>query len=61
MITGEEDYGNSPEMAQRIASLVAGARCEILPGLRHMALAENPQALNSLIVPFLRENSRKPG
>ena len=61
VITGEEDVGNSPEMAQRIAGSIPGARCEILQGLRHMALVENPQAVNSLIVPFLRENSQQPG
>ena len=61
IITGEEDFGNSPEMARRMTSVIAGARCEILPGLRHMALAEDPAAVNSLIVPFLRENTPQPG
>ena len=60
VLTGEQDFGNSPQMAQRIADTIPGARCEILPGLRHMALAEDPAKVNSLIVPFLRENAREP-
>ena len=53
VITGEQDYGNSPEMSRRIAGLIPGARVEILAGLRHMALAEDPAQLNALLVPFL--------
>ncbi|MFT5484883.1 MAG: pimeloyl-ACP methyl ester carboxylesterase [Halieaceae bacterium] len=52
VITAEHDYGNSPEMSQRIASRISGSRLEILPGLRHMALAEDPCQLNALLVSF---------
>jgi pimeloyl-ACP methyl ester carboxylesterase len=52
VITAEQDYGNSPEMSQRIASRIAGAQLEILPRLRHMALAEDPGRLNALLLPF---------
>ncbi len=57
VVTGEEDYGNSPEMSRRMAELIPGARCEILAGLRHMALAEDPDALHRVLVPFLQENA----
>ena len=53
VVTGSEDYGNSPEMAESMAALIPNARAVILPGLRHMALAEDPEAVNSLLVPFL--------
>jgi 3-oxoadipate enol-lactonase len=52
-ITGGEDHGNSPDMARRLAALIPGARAEIIPGLRHMGLVEDPEAFNALLIPFL--------
>ncbi len=46
-MTGAEDFGNSPDMTQRMAAAIPGARAVILPGLRHMALAEDPTAFNA--------------
>ena len=53
IMTGGEDHGNSPDMARRMAALIPGALCEIVPGLRHMGLAEDPAAFNSSLVRFL--------
>jgi len=53
VMTGEKDYGNSPAMSRRIAALINGARLEILPGLRHMALAEEPARVNEILLGFL--------
>lgn len=53
VITGDEDYGNGPEMTRAIAAEIAGAEALILPGLRHMALAEDPPAVNRPLVAFL--------
>jgi pimeloyl-ACP methyl ester carboxylesterase len=55
VMTGDRDAGNSPDMARRMASAIPGARVAILPGLRHMALAENPAAFNAPLVSFLTE------
>ena len=55
VITGEEDHGNSPQMARAMSALIPGAHCEILPGLRHMALVEDPAAVNSLLLSFLSD------
>ena len=55
VMTGAEDFGNSPDMAQRMASAIPGARIVILPGLRHMALAEDPTTLNAPLVSFLTQ------
>ena len=55
IITGEEDYGNGPEMARAIAAEILGAKTVILSGLRHMALAEKPEAVNKPIRVFLDE------
>ena len=53
VITGDEDFGNGPEMARAIAAEIDGAEAVILPGLRHMALAENPAAINRPLRRFL--------
>lgn len=54
IVTGEEDHGNSPEMTRQMAALMPNARAEILPGLRHMALVEDPATINGLLVEFLQ-------
>ncbi len=53
VITGDEDYGNGPEMTHAIAAEIDGSEALILPGLRHMALAEDPAALNTPLRRFL--------
>jgi len=53
VMTGKEDFGNSPEMTEAIARNIAGARAVVLPGLRHMALAEAPEVFNQALVSFL--------
>lgn len=53
VITADEDFGNGPEMTRAIAAEVDGAEALILPGLRHMALAENPDAINRPLRRFL--------
>jgi pimeloyl-ACP methyl ester carboxylesterase len=53
VITGDEDFGNGPEMSAAIAAEIFGAECLILKGLRHMALAEAPEAVNAPVRAFL--------
>ena len=53
VITGDEDYGNGPEMSAAIAAEIPGARLLVLKGLRHMALAEDPAAVNRPVLDFL--------
>ena len=55
VLTGDEDTGNGPEMSIAIAEEIPRARLVILKGLRHMALAEAPQAVNRPVVDFLSE------
>ncbi|HMS96504.1 MAG TPA: alpha/beta fold hydrolase [Tabrizicola sp.] len=55
VITGDEDYGNGPEMSAAIAAEIPSARLLILKGLRHMALAEDPAAVNRPVLDFLTE------
>jgi pimeloyl-ACP methyl ester carboxylesterase len=51
----EDDHGNSPDMARRMAARIPDARAVIVPGLKHMGLAENPAAISSVLVPFLED------
>lgn len=53
VLTGDEDFGNGPEMTKAIAAEIEGAEALILPGLRHMALAEDPSAVNVPVKAFL--------
>ena len=55
VMTGEDDPGNTPAMSRAMAGLIPGARLVILPGLRHMALAESPAAVNGPLGAFLRD------
>ena len=55
VMTGEDDPGNTPAMARAMARLIPGALLVILPGLRHMALAEVPEAVNVPLSAFLRD------
>lgn len=52
-MTADEDFGNGPEMTEAIAKEIDGGKALILEGLRHMALAENPPAVNMPVREFL--------
>ena len=58
-MTGDEDYGNGPEMAACIAAEIEGARLHILHGLRHMALMEDPDAVNGPLCAFFCDVYKK--
>ncbi|HEY0499188.1 MAG TPA: alpha/beta fold hydrolase [Kutzneria sp.] len=42
VLAGQHDYATPPAMARVLADGIAGAELEILPGLRHMSLIEQP-------------------
>lgn len=56
VLTADHDAGNTPAMARAIAAEIAGAEVVILPRLRHMALAEDPGAVNAPLTAFLRRH-----
>jgi pimeloyl-ACP methyl ester carboxylesterase len=60
VMTGEEDYGNSPDMSRAIAAEFPGSELVILPGLRHMALAEAPEPFNAKLLGFLGRAGGRP-
>lgn len=43
VLVGEHDYATPPAMAERLAAGIPGATLRVLPGLRHMALIEQPE------------------
>jgi pimeloyl-ACP methyl ester carboxylesterase len=53
VMTGEDDHGNSPAMSRAIAAEIPGSELVILPGLRHMALAEAPELFNAKLLAFM--------
>lgn len=53
VLTGDEDFGNNPDMARAIAAEISGAEVHVLKGMRHMALAEDPGSVNALVRGFL--------
>ena len=55
VMTGEDDPGNTPAMVRAMAGLIPGARLVIPSGLGHMALAEEPAAVNAPLSAFLRD------
>ncbi len=58
VMTGDEDFGNPPQMSQAIAGEISGAQTVILSGLRHMAMAEDPVRVNKVLLSFLDQVRR---
>ena len=56
ILTGDEDFGNSPKMSSEISKQIKGSELKILPGLRHMALIEDASTVNNLLLEFLLRN-----
>ena len=42
MLTGENDWKNMPEMAQKTVDKIEGAQHQAMPGLGHFLATENP-------------------
>jgi 3-oxoadipate enol-lactonase len=53
VIAGEEDPASPPEHGELIASLVPGARLEVVEGAAHLANLERPEAFTALLLEFL--------
>ena len=53
VIAAGDDTVATPAHTRQIANLVAGARYELLPGLRHYSNVESPDTFNALLLSFL--------
>lgn len=59
-MTGEDDPNSTPAMSRAMAAAVPDARCEIVPGERHMMALTAPEEVNARLIAFLRENAARP-
>ena len=55
IITADQDYGNGPEMSEKIANEISQSQMHIMRNLKHMGLVEDPNQFGSIIKPFLRQ------
>jgi pimeloyl-ACP methyl ester carboxylesterase len=53
LLTGEYDYGASPARGREVATLIPGARFDVMPGLGHFPPSENYPALRAHLLPVL--------
>jgi pimeloyl-ACP methyl ester carboxylesterase len=53
ILTGAEDANSTPAMAAAMAGAISNSQSAVIPVLRHMGLAEGPDAFNALLIPFL--------
>jgi 3-oxoadipate enol-lactonase len=52
VVCGDEDLLTPPAESQRIASLVKGARLQLIPAAAHLSNLENPTAFNAALTSF---------
>jgi 3-oxoadipate enol-lactonase len=52
---GREDRATVPVHSERLAARVPGARLAWIEGAGHVSALEEPEAVNALLVPFVRE------
>lgn len=53
IVTGEDDQGSNPRMAEFMHECIPGSQLAILPGLRHSILTEAPDTVADLLHTFL--------
>ena len=57
MLTGEYDYSCTPEKSRDTAAKIDGARLEIMSGLGHFPMSEDPERFKGYLMPVLDEIS----
>jgi len=55
VMTCRHDSGSTPEMAEKIAAEIIGARLDIVEGRQHLGLLEDPERFTAPILSFLAE------
>lgn len=53
VMTGEDDVGSTPAMARAMGERLPRASVRIVPGQRHMGLAEDPEPVTAALLDFL--------
>lgn len=55
MLTGEYDYSCTPEASRETAGKITGAKLEIMEGLGHFPMSEDPDRFKAYLAPVLDE------
>jgi 3-oxoadipate enol-lactonase len=58
VVVGREDRATEPVHAERIAAAIDGARIEYIDDAGHVTALEQPEAVNAVLVPFVRDQLR---
>jgi len=58
VVVGEEDALTPVDLARGMASVIPGARLEVVPGAGHLPPIEAPGAVNALLLDFLKSLPR---
>ena len=55
-IAGDQDGSTTPELVKSTASMIAGARFEVIPACGHIPCVEQPEKLGGLLTAFVHGN-----
>lgn len=55
VLNGEYDWSSTPGHAEAIQAALPGARCQIMEGLGHFPMSENPARFRRYLLPLLEE------
>jgi len=55
MLTGEYDYSCSPVDSQAAADAIGGAELEVMKGMGHFPMSENPEGFRAYLLPVLEK------
>jgi pimeloyl-ACP methyl ester carboxylesterase len=58
VITGDEDRVYPPELAERIAQRIPGAKLVVLEDCGHLSSLEQPERFNEVLLEFLRRHEK---
>ncbi|MEM9028466.1 MAG: alpha/beta hydrolase [Pseudomonadota bacterium] len=53
MLTGEYDYSCTPAASEATAAAIKGAKLDIMPGLGHFPMSEDPESFKAFLYPVL--------
>lgn len=53
MLTGEYDYSCTPDMSRRASERIPGAQFQVMKGLGHFPMTENPSLFREYLLPIL--------
>ena len=55
VVTGDQDFGNNPDMSKRICKESLNSKLVIMRNLRHMGLVEDPKQFGKILENFLNQ------